>query len=969
MNNGGSSVTGYVVKSSPGSKTCKTTGAKSCTIRGLRNGTNYSVKVRARSHVGLGAVSAQATVKPGVPLAPRGVRATAGNARATVSWTAPPNNGSAISKYIVKSVPGSKTCTKRATTCTVMGLRNGTHYRFDVTATNARGTGAASALSKSVTPHLRATLTITATNGSQTYGGAVPTISPEYSGFVDGNTPADLTKLPTCVPGTSSSSPVGTYTSSCSGAVDPKYTIIYVEGTTTVKPSTLTITATSGIQIFGGLLPIISAQYSGFVNGDIPAGLTSLPTCVPGTTGSSPVGSYSSSCSGALDPNYTIVYVDGTTTVDPATLTITATDGSQILGGLLATVSAQYSGFVNGNTPADLTTLPTCVPGTTSSSPVGTYTSSCSGAVDPNYIFDYVDGTTTVNGITVNPTLIITATNGSQTFGGLLPTISAQYSGFVNGDTPADLTTLPTCISGTTTSSPVLGSYTSSCSGAVDPNYTIVYVDGTTTVNQAPLTITATNGSQTFGGLLPTISAQYSGFVAGNAPADLTSLPSCVSGTTSSSPVSGTYLTSCSGAVDPNYTINYVGGIATVSPALLTITATNGSQTFGGLLPTISPQYSGFVAGNTSADLASLPTCIPGTTTSSPVLGSYTSSCSGAADPNYAINYVGGTTTVSPTLLTITATNGSQTFGGLLATISPQYSGFVAGDTPGDLTSLPSCVPGTTSSSPVLGDYLSSCSGADDSNYTINYIDGTTTVNPAPLTITASSGTQTFGGLLATISPQYSGFVDGNTSADLTSLPTCIPGTTTSSPVLGSYTSSCSGAADPNYAFTYVNGSTAVKPAILTITASSATQTFGGLLPTISPQYSGFVAGNTSADLASLPTCIPGTTSLSPVLGTYLSSCSGAADPNYTVDYVDGTTTVSPALLTITANPEVKLAGSPDPALTFVAVGLIGTNTTTGSLTRAPGEAPGVYAIEQGTLTAGPNYTIVFVGSVLTILL
>ena len=125
-------VTGYVVKSSPGSKTCKTTGAKSCTIRGLRNGTNYSVKVRARSHVGLGAVSAQATVKPGVPLAPRGVRATAGNARATVSWTAPPNNGSAISKYIVKSVPGSKTCTKRAH-LHGDGTRNGTHYRFDVT--------------------------------------------------------------------------------------------------------------------------------------------------------------------------------------------------------------------------------------------------------------------------------------------------------------------------------------------------------------------------------------------------------------------------------------------------------------------------------------------------------------------------------------------------------------------------------------------------------------------------------------------------------------------------------------------------------------------------------------------------------------------------------------------------------------------------------------------------------------------
>ena len=362
------------------------------------------------------------------------------------------------------------------------GLKNGTHYRFKVTATNARGTGAASALSKPVTPHLRATLTITATNGSQTFGGTVPTITPEYSGFVDGNTPADLT-TPHCVPGTSSSSPVGTYTSSCSGAVDPNYTIVYVDGTTTVKPSTLTITATSGIQIFGGLLPTITAQYSGFVNGDTPAGLTSLPTCVPGTTSSSPVGSYTSSCSGAVDPNYTIVYVDGTTTVDPATLTITASDGSQIFGGLLATISAQYSGFVNGDTPADLTTLPTCVPGTTSSSPVGTYTSSCSGAVDPNYIIDLCRRHHHGGPGQPSPS---PPRMGARPSAACSPTISAQYSGFVNGDTPADLTTLPTCIPGTTTSSPVLGSYTSSCSGAVDPNYTIVYVDGTTTVSPAP---------------------------------------------------------------------------------------------------------------------------------------------------------------------------------------------------------------------------------------------------------------------------------------------------------------------------------------------------------------------------------------------------------------------------------------------------------------------------------------------------
>ena len=815
VNDGGNAVTGYVVRSSPGSKICKTTGAETCTIRGLSNGTTYSVTVRARNKDGLGATSARATVKPGVPLAPKDARATAGNAEAKVIWTAPANNGSAIKKYTVKAIPGSKTCTVRLTTCTMRGLRNGTAYRFTVTATNARGTGAASTLSKPVTPHLKATLIITASSGSQTFGGDVPTISPEYSGFVNGDTPADLTALPTCVSGTTARSSVGKYTSSCSGAVDPKYTIVYADGTTTVDAATLTITASGGIQIFGGLLPTISAQYSGFVNGDIPADLTTLPACVSGTTSSSPVeGSYSSSCSGAVDPNYTIAYVDGTTTVDPATLTITANDGVQTLDGLVPAIAAQYAGFVNGDTSTDLTTLPTCVAGTTSSSPVGTYTSSCSGAVDPNYTIDYVNGSTTVSdgGSTVTPTLTITASGGIQIFGGLLPTISAQYSGFVNGDTPADLATLPTCISGTAGSSPV-GTYTSSCSGAVDPNYTIVYVDGTTTVNPADLTISASNGSQTFGGLLATISAAYSGFVNGDTPASLTTLPTCVPGTTSSSPVLGDYLSSCSGAADPNYTINYVDGATMVGPAPLTITASNGSQTFGGLLPSISATYSGFEAGDTPADLTTLPTCLPGTTSSSPVLGTYTSSCSGAVDPNYTIVYVDGTTTVNPADLTISASNGSQTFGGLLATISAAYSGFVNGDTPASLTTLPTCVPGTTSSSPVLGDYLSSCSGAADPNYTIDYTDGTTAVDPADLTITASNGTQTFGGLLATISAKYSGFVNGDSPSDLTTLPTCLPGTTSSSPVQGTYTSSCTGAVDPNYTIIYVNGTTSVDPA------------------------------------------------------------------------------------------------------------------------------------------------------------
>jgi hypothetical protein len=350
-NDGGSGITGYVVKSSPGSKTCTTTGDKTCTIRGLRNGTSYTVTAKARNRKGLGAASARVTVKPGVPLAPKDVRAIAGNARATVKWIAPANNGSSVRRYTVTSSPGTKTCTRVVTTCTLTGLTNGTRYRFKVTATNARGTGAASTLSAAATPHLPPTLTITASSGTQTYGGKPPLISPTYSGFVNGDSPADLTALLVCVPGTTSSSAVGSYASSCSGAVDPNYSIVYVDGTTSVGPATLTITASGGIQTYGGALPLISPTYSGFVNGDSPADLTALPVCVPGTTTSSPVvGSYVSSCSGAVGPNYSIVYVDGTTSVGPATLTITANPESKLLGVLDTVLTFVASGLIRTDT-------------------------------------------------------------------------------------------------------------------------------------------------------------------------------------------------------------------------------------------------------------------------------------------------------------------------------------------------------------------------------------------------------------------------------------------------------------------------------------------------------------------------------------------------------------------------------------------------------------------------------------------
>jgi len=79
--------------------------------------------------------------------------ATAGDAQASVSFSAPASNGgSAITSYTVTSSPGGLTASGAASPLTVTGLTNGTTYTFSATATNAAGTSAASAASNSVTP-------------------------------------------------------------------------------------------------------------------------------------------------------------------------------------------------------------------------------------------------------------------------------------------------------------------------------------------------------------------------------------------------------------------------------------------------------------------------------------------------------------------------------------------------------------------------------------------------------------------------------------------------------------------------------------------------------------------------------------------------------------------------------------------------------------------------------------------------
>src|SRR5690606_36066160 len=120
------------------------------TVTGLVNGTNYSFRVAAVNLAGTGDYSNVDTATPhgGGPTVPDAVDdfdATAGDEEVVLTWSAPADNGSAITDYIVEygettGFPGNAQVfsdgTSASTGATVTGLTNGTEYSFRVKAVN-----------------------------------------------------------------------------------------------------------------------------------------------------------------------------------------------------------------------------------------------------------------------------------------------------------------------------------------------------------------------------------------------------------------------------------------------------------------------------------------------------------------------------------------------------------------------------------------------------------------------------------------------------------------------------------------------------------------------------------------------------------------------------------------------------------------------------------------------------------------
>jgi hypothetical protein len=669
------------------------------------------------------------------------------------------------------------------------------------------------------------------------------------------------------------------------------------------------------------------------------------------TSGSTPTGTYTfqvtgtnsgAGCQGpGATPSNTLTLVVNSAAVNTTTAVTNATatygDASVTLNATVTPTSgpAVNSGSVTFTVKQGPTTIGvattdnTVVAGAASVSyllPTGTaagpYTiqASYSGATG----FNASSGT---GSLTINQKgLTITASNKTKTYGDAVtfdqttPSTDFSVVGLINADTVDSITLTSGGAAATAT---VAGSpYTIVPSAAVGTglgNYNISYVNGSLTVDPRPLTITASNKTKVYGDVAtfdqttPSTDFSVSGLVNSDTVDSITlsSTGAAATATVSGSP----YPIVASAAVGTglgNYNISYVNGSLTVDPRPLTITANNKTKTYGDTVvfdettPSTDFSVSGLVNTDTvdSITLASTGAAATATVAGSPYAITATNAV-GTGLGNYSISYVNGSLTVDPRPLTITASNKTKTYGDTVTfdqtTPSTDFSvsGLVNTDTVASFTlaSTGAAATATVAGSP-YAIVPSAAAGTGLANYNISYVNGSLTVNQRPLTITASNKTKTYGDTVTfdQTTPSTDFTVGAMVNSDtVDSITLTSAGAAAGAPVLGSpysiVPSAAVGTGVANYNITYVNGTLTVNKASLTITASSHTVTFGDAVPTITPSYTGFVAGDDATDLTTQPTCST-TYTVGSLIGTYPTKCENAASSNYNITYVNGTVTV-----------------------------------------------------------------------------
>ena len=169
-------------------------------------------------------------------------------------------------------------------------------------------------LSANITP---AQLTVTPVAGqNKVYGSAEPNLSYEVTGFVTGETAANLDTAVAIA--RAQGEDVGLYRITVSEATAMNYDITFDNSIDfEITKALVTVIANDQSKIVGDALPNLTISYDGFVNGETAAVLDEAPVTSTMATEDSSVGDYVIALSSGADGNYEIEIIEGTLTILP----------------------------------------------------------------------------------------------------------------------------------------------------------------------------------------------------------------------------------------------------------------------------------------------------------------------------------------------------------------------------------------------------------------------------------------------------------------------------------------------------------------------------------------------------------------------------------------------------------------------------------------------------------------------------
>ena len=820
----------------------------------------------------------------------------------------------------------------------------------------------------------------------------------------------------------------GTGATSCTGTVDPvhfgsasysitaSYAATTNHGSSTTAPQTLnvnkkaiTVTALADTKMYdstiaGVATPATPVGLAGdtitvaqdFNSKDVATASFSIPRVVSILDGAS----------ADVSGDYAVTLTNSapaSSSITKRNITVTATAGTKMYGAsdpaLAFTVGG--SGYAGAETAADaFTGNLTRAAGETVAG--GPYAIS-NGTLAATANYSYTSGTDFTGAnftITARPITVI-ATAGTKHYGDVDPalTFTVGGSGYAFAETAADAFTgaLARAAGETIAGGPyAISNGTLAATSNYSYNSGTDFTGANFTITQRPITVIATAQSKMYGTSDPvlTFTVGASGYAPGETAVDAFTgaLARAAGETVAGSPYA---ISNGTLAATANYSYtsatDFTAANLTITKRPITVIADPQTKTYGNSDPafTFTVGGSGYAPGETAADaftgslgrvagenVATSPYAITNGTLAATNNYSYTS----------GTDFTTANLTITKRAITVIATAQSKIYGATDPALAFTVGG--SGYAPGENAaiaftgSLTRVAGETVAGSPYA---ISNGTLAATSNY--SYTSGTDftaanlTINQRPITVIATAQSKMYGASdpALTFTVGGSGYAPGeNAAIAFTGSLTRVAGETVASSPYAISNGTLAATANYSYNsgtdFTAANLTITKRP--ITVIATAQSKTYGDNDPALTYTVggSGFAPGETAVDAftGALTRVAGETVGSSPYA---ISNGTLAATNNYSytsgTDFTGANLTITKRPVTVTANPQTKVYGDNDPALTYGDSGLannpgisvVDTQGTafTGGLARATGEtvAGGPYAIGQGTL-ASANYTITY---------